>query len=610
MRIALGERGAQWIAVGIAISTLGFLSQGMLTAPRVYYAMARDGLFFERVGRLSPRTGAPVFAIVLQGIAATVIACSGKYGEILNFEVTVDFISFGMTAAALFVFRRRAGGRRGHLSRAGASRIRPRFRARMRRDRRQRDRGRARQQRDRTRHPAGGRPRILVLVPPMRHKHSEYMHWAKTQSRARYNLATSGVGAFPMKELPFDPGTLEINGENSYGYRPLVAAIAGQTRGRSRLRRGGGGTSMANHLAMAAILEPGDEVLIEHPAYGLIVDAALYLGADVKRFQRTEESGYAVDPAEIRRALTSKTRLIVITNLHNPSSALTPDAVLREVGDLARSVGALVLVDEVYLDAVYENTPRTSFHLGPEFVVTSSLTKIYGVSGLRCGWILARPELAWKMRRLNDLFAATPAHPGELLSVAAFEHLDLLRERARRVVEADRAVLARFFPAPHVGHDVFSAGRGAGTSSQSGCGRNMRRRSFRGGFSGCRTTCGSGWAWTARCSRRGCGGSRSVVPRKADGTRRIHQTNRAAGDPVGDDQGAGRRRPGAGADARTSGRSSWGRSRPCRRRSRKTKSWSSRSRAAPSASALWRSSRRHAIWRCSAARTRSATSRV
>ena len=110
MRIALGDRGAQWIAVGIAVSTLGFLSQGMLTAPRVYYAMARDGLFFERVGRLSPKSGAPVLAIVLQGIAATIIACSGKYGQILNFEVTVDFISFGMTAAALFVFRRRRSG--------------------------------------------------------------------------------------------------------------------------------------------------------------------------------------------------------------------------------------------------------------------------------------------------------------------------------------------------------------------------------------------------------------------------------------------------------------------------------------------------------------------
>jgi len=103
-----------------------------------------------------------------------------------------------------------------------------------------------------------------------------------------------------------------------------------------------------------------------------------------------------------------------------------------------------VLVDEVYLDAVYEDTPRTSFHLGPEFVVTSSLTKVYGVSGLRCGWILARPDLAWKMKRLNDLYAATAVYPGELLSLAAFQHLNLLRERARRIVEADRKLVDDF----------------------------------------------------------------------------------------------------------------------------------------------------------------------
>src|SRR5205823_2479380 len=136
---------------------------------------------------------------------------------------------------------------------------------------------------------------------------------------------------------------------------------------------------MANHLAMAAIIEPGDEVLIEHPAYGPILDVAHYLEAKVKRFRRAEENGWAIDLDEVRRRVTPKTRLIVITNLHNPTSVLTPEPVLREIGELAQSVGALVLVDEVYLDAVYENTPRTSFHLGPEFVVTSSLTKVYGV---------------------------------------------------------------------------------------------------------------------------------------------------------------------------------------------------------------------------------------
>ena len=110
MRAAMGERGAWWIAMGIAISTLGFLSQGMLTAPRVYHAMARDGLFFESVGRLGARTGAPVTAIVLQGIAATAIAFSGKYEQILNYEVSVDFISFSLAAGALFLFRRQERG--------------------------------------------------------------------------------------------------------------------------------------------------------------------------------------------------------------------------------------------------------------------------------------------------------------------------------------------------------------------------------------------------------------------------------------------------------------------------------------------------------------------
>ena len=278
----------------------------------------------------------------------------------------------------------------------------------------------------------------------MRHKESAYMHWAKTQSRARYNLATSGVGAFPLHELPLDAAGLEICAENGYGYGPLTEAIARRHETDAECVVEAAGTSMANHLAMAALMEDGDEVLIEHPAYGPLVDAALYLGARIKRFARREECGYAVDPAEVRRALTRKTRLIVLTNLHNPSSALTPEPVLREVGELARSVGARVLVDEVYLHAVYENTPRTAFHLGAEFVVTSSLTKVYGVSGLRCGWILAQPELAWRMRRLNDLFGATPVHPGEILSVAAFAHLEVLRERARRVVETDRTTLAAF----------------------------------------------------------------------------------------------------------------------------------------------------------------------
>ena len=108
MRLALGETGARLIAAGIAISTLGFLSQGMLTAPRVYFAMAEDGLFFRSVGKLNPKTQVPVVAIVLQGALAIAIALWGRYEQILNYVVSVDFIFFGATAACIFVFRRRA----------------------------------------------------------------------------------------------------------------------------------------------------------------------------------------------------------------------------------------------------------------------------------------------------------------------------------------------------------------------------------------------------------------------------------------------------------------------------------------------------------------------
>ena len=107
MRRALGGTGAVLIAAGIAVSTVGFLSQGMLTAPRVYYAMARDGIFFQAVGRLSPTSRAPVVAIILQGAWASVIALSGSYDKILGYVVALDAVFFGLTGASLIVFRRR-----------------------------------------------------------------------------------------------------------------------------------------------------------------------------------------------------------------------------------------------------------------------------------------------------------------------------------------------------------------------------------------------------------------------------------------------------------------------------------------------------------------------
>ncbi len=274
---------------------------------------------------------------------------------------------------------------------------------------------------------------------------SSYLEWAKLYSPAKYNLATSGIMSFPLAELHVSPEDLEINGPTVYGYEPLQERLARKCRVTPDCVVAAAGTAMANHLAMAALLEPGDDVLIEQPTYGPILEVASYLGANILRFERRAEQDFQIDPGEVARRITSKTRLICVTNLHNPSGALTSEETLARIGEIARNRGSQVLVDEVYLDMAYGQPVRSSFHLGSNFVVTTSLTKAYGLSGLRCGWILAQPDLARRMWRLNDLFAASPVHPGELLAVVALDHLNKIDARARALLETNRQALDAFF---------------------------------------------------------------------------------------------------------------------------------------------------------------------
>jgi aspartate/methionine/tyrosine aminotransferase len=273
---------------------------------------------------------------------------------------------------------------------------------------------------------------------------SKYMNWAKERSRARFNLATSGLENLKLEELQLSLDDLQISGEADYGYKPLIGALAERYQVDASCVVTAAGTSFANHLAMAALINPGDEILIESPVYEPLLAVANYLGADVKRFPRKFEDGFRLSPAEIERNLSPRTRLIVLTNFHNPSGVLTDDETLKEVGELARARNARVLVDEVYLEMLFAEPPRTAFHLGNHFVVTGSLTKAFGLSGLRCGWILAEPELAKRIWSLNDLFAATPVHAGERLSVVALKQLPEIARRAQTRLDHNRKMLNQF----------------------------------------------------------------------------------------------------------------------------------------------------------------------
>jgi aspartate/methionine/tyrosine aminotransferase len=274
---------------------------------------------------------------------------------------------------------------------------------------------------------------------------SEYMQWAKTRSQARFTLSSSGLMNYPLTKFPVKIEDLELSGASFYGYEPLQKALAAKCEVSVDCVVAATGTSMANHLVMAVLLKPGDEVLIEHPTYELLISTAQYLGAEVKRFSRPFESNYQIDLGEVARAVTSRTRLIVLTNLHNPTSTLTDNETLKGLQEIAREAGAHILVDEVYLEALFADAPRSAFHLGAEFITTNSLTKVYGLSGLRCGWILARPELAEKLWHLNDLFGVIPAHAAERLSCIALQHLDEIGEHARGLLETNRELLNSFY---------------------------------------------------------------------------------------------------------------------------------------------------------------------
>lgn len=270
------------------------------------------------------------------------------------------------------------------------------------------------------------------------------MPWAKLKSQARYNLSSSGLRNYSLRKLHVRLEELELSGASLYGYEPLQEALAAKARVPVRCVVAATGTSMANHLVMAATLARGDEVLIEHPTYELLINVAEYLGATIKRFRRDPNEGFRIDTKELAREVTERTRLIVLTNLHNPSSAFTDNETLLELQRIAQRAGARVLVDEVYLDAMFEGAPPSAFHLGAEFVTTASLTKVYGLSGLRCGWVLCDEALAEKLWRLNDLFGVIPAHPAELLSCIALKNLDSIGRDAQHLLETNRVVLNSF----------------------------------------------------------------------------------------------------------------------------------------------------------------------
>jgi aspartate/methionine/tyrosine aminotransferase len=205
------------------------------------------------------------------------------------------------------------------------------------------------------------------------------------------------------------------------------------------------GATGALSLLYRAYLKPGDHVLVETPGFDLFEDIAHVLSAQVDCFDRKGDC-FEIDPDEIENRIQENTRLVVMSNLHNPSGMLTGDSVLQEVARIAERHDIKVIVDEVYGDYVGSNArAHGAARLSPNLVSISSLTKIYGLSTLRCGWIVATPEVLAPVRALSDQFEFGVSKLSHAVAALVMEDRAAFDAYWQGVIASARLIMEKYF---------------------------------------------------------------------------------------------------------------------------------------------------------------------
>jgi aspartate/methionine/tyrosine aminotransferase len=273
----------------------------------------------------------------------------------------------------------------------------------------------------------------------------EHQSWAKGHPAAAIDLSGSGVSPCPVRLLRLRARDFATHHAAGYGWPPLVAALAERYGvGAERVLPVSGGASLANWIACAAALDGagGDvEAIVEKPTYEPLVRAPASLGARVRRLERRFSERFALDIDRLRRMVNERTRLLVLSDLHNPSGVRLERKALLEAARLFEALGGYVLVDEVYLECLWGDVTDSAARLvpdvAPNIIATNSLTKAYGLDGLRAGWILAPKSLVPALRRINDYLGVNGVATGERMTLAALQNLPAIRARSASLLEAN-----------------------------------------------------------------------------------------------------------------------------------------------------------------------------
>lgn len=253
------------------------------------------------------------------------------------------------------------------------------------------------------------------------------------------SIATSGVVEFPLDAIPFDLKKVKLNVANLDGDARVVeqlTRIYGAEADRMLETIGG---SEANFLSMAALADRGEHIVMESPTYGALPSIAKSLGLKVTPLERDFRKGFEVDLEALKKAVKKGTRLVVLTNLHNPSGTAIPKATLKAAVEIANDKGALVHVDEIFRD-FGDGVPSVADVPGRSIAV-SSMSKMYGLGWTRIGWMVTPDkETALRLRRARRLVAGAGSTFGGAIAAWA------LKEQARFIARA-KAIVAENYEA-------------------------------------------------------------------------------------------------------------------------------------------------------------------
>ncbi|MHC4820591.1 MAG: aminotransferase class I/II-fold pyridoxal phosphate-dependent enzyme [Planctomycetota bacterium] len=275
----------------------------------------------------------------------------------------------------------------------------------------------------------------------MEYEPFRYMAWAKDHAgRGRYPLHQSGMPTPSFADLGVDPSAIQLSGPVS-PVPDLVAAIGERYDVDPACVLPTAGTHHANLLAALALAGPGSKVLVENPTYEDLTGVFKLVGAEVLSFRREPANGWRLPMPDIVKGLDDGATIVAVANLHNPSGALLEPSDLAALEGAARDRDAVVLLDEVYRDFL-EVPFGTSFRPEAPFLVTSSLTKAYGLGDVRLGWAFARPEIRERMREIDAFGVVNLPAPVVSLVLAAWDRLPEVLERHRDLAGRNRRIVA------------------------------------------------------------------------------------------------------------------------------------------------------------------------